>query len=87
MYYSVLGSSRFSVALVSAIILGVALVISLVGLATVTMMKTKQKIQARAMNVTLDKIPSRKAAPKENRSDITTNKNVSCCTFTKDSYK
>ena len=66
-------SSRNSSALVSAIILGVALTISLIGFATVTiilLMKTKIKVQTGAMTVTSE---SRK---NENRSNISTNKNI-----------
>lgn len=55
------------------------LIISLVGFATVTvilLIKTKLKVQTRAMTVTLEKIPSRKPATIENKSDITTNENI-----------
>ena len=78
-FFLSIDSSRFSSALVSAIILGVALVISLVGYATVAiilLIKTKIKVQNGAMPVTF---PSRKAVPIENRSihnDITTNENI-----------
>ena len=69
-------SSRFNAALVSAIILGVTLVISLIGFATLTIVlviKTNIKVQTGTMTVTL---ASRKAEPIENRSDITTNENI-----------
>ena len=42
----------------------------------ILLIKTKLKVQTGAMIVTLDKIPSRKSAPNENKSDITTNKNI-----------
>ena len=71
--------------MISAIILGVALVISLVGLATVViilLMKTKVRVQTGATTVTIDNISSKKAAPIEDytsiqcNNDITTNENI-----------
>ena len=75
-------SSRISPALVSAITLGVALAVSLVGFTTVTILLIKSKITVQstctAAIVTLDKIASERDMSVENRSihDITTNENI-----------